>query len=58
MAGILLNNADKNSALMTISLKEKMLCRVSRIVFGNMTTHCGKTYVHASTSNISSYARF
>ena len=57
MAGILLNNADKNSALMTISLKEKMLCRVSRIVFGNMTTHCGKTYVHASTSNISSYAR-
>ena len=43
MAGILLNNADKNSALTTISLKEKMLCRVSRIVFGNMTTHRDNT---------------
>ena len=40
---ILLNNTDKNSALMTISLKEKILCRVSRIVFGNMTTHCDNT---------------
>ena len=42
-SGTLFNDADTNSALITISLKEKMLCRVSRIVFGNMTTHCDNT---------------